>query len=187
MHGVRSVCVRRCDGSLVQQCNVDVKSKRYSDSQRVGRPGDRISVGERFPAPVQTGHEAHQASYTLVTVFLSGVKRPGRGVKHASPSSAEIKERVELNLHFPSGPSWPVLGWTLPAVMSVSLTRTGCKATNNYVNAICITQTFAYGAEDYEISATGVKTWRPSSSICSIIFITPFCITPERTRKQLSR
>ena len=31
-----------------------------------------------------------------------------------TPSSAEVKERVELYLHSPSGPSWPVLGWPLP-------------------------------------------------------------------------
>jgi hypothetical protein len=30
------------------------------------------------------------------------------------PSSAEVKERVELYLYSPSGPSWPVLGRTLP-------------------------------------------------------------------------
>jgi hypothetical protein len=30
-----------------------------------------------------------------------------------TPSSAEVKERVELYLYSPSGPSWPVLGWTL--------------------------------------------------------------------------
>jgi hypothetical protein len=29
-------------------------------------------------------------------------------------SSVEVKERVELYLCSPSGPSWPVLGWTLP-------------------------------------------------------------------------
>jgi hypothetical protein len=41
-----------------------------------------------------------------------GVKRPGRGVDHPSQSSAEVKERVEL--YFPSGSSWPFLGWPLP-------------------------------------------------------------------------
>jgi hypothetical protein len=30
------------------------------------------------------------------------------------PSSAEIKERVELYLYASYGPSWPVLGWNLP-------------------------------------------------------------------------
>jgi hypothetical protein len=39
-----------------------------------------------------------------------GVKRPGRGVDHPPPSSDEIKERVDLYLYSPSGPSWPVLG-----------------------------------------------------------------------------
>jgi hypothetical protein len=38
------------------------------------------------------------------------VKRPGRGVDHPTPSSAEVKERVELYLCSPSGPSWPVVG-----------------------------------------------------------------------------
>ena len=40
---------------------------------------------------------------------IPGVKRPGRGVDHA-----EVKERVELYLYSSSGPSWPVLGRTLP-------------------------------------------------------------------------
>jgi hypothetical protein len=31
-----------------------------------------------------------------------------------TPSSAEIKERVELYFYSPSGTSWPVLGWILP-------------------------------------------------------------------------
>jgi len=39
-----------------------------------------------------------------------GVKWPGPGVDHPSLSSAEVKERVELNIYSPSGPSWPVVG-----------------------------------------------------------------------------
>ena len=34
----------------------------------------------------------------------------GRDVKHPPPSSAEVKERVELCLYSPSGPLWPILG-----------------------------------------------------------------------------
>jgi hypothetical protein len=45
---------------------------------------------------------------------IPGVKRPGRGVHHPPPSSAEVKERVELYLYSPSGPSWLVLRRTLP-------------------------------------------------------------------------
>ena len=46
----------------------------------------------------QTGPEAHRASYTMVTGVFPGVKWPGRGVDHPPPSSAEVKERVELYL-----------------------------------------------------------------------------------------
>ena len=36
-----------------------------------------------------------------------------RGVNHPPPSSATVKERVELYLCFSSSPSWPVLGRNL--------------------------------------------------------------------------
>jgi hypothetical protein len=35
------------------------------------------------------------------TGYFKGVKRSGRGVDHPPPSSAEVKERVELYLHPP--------------------------------------------------------------------------------------
>jgi hypothetical protein len=49
-------------------------------------------------------------------IWFSGVKRPERGVKHPTPPSAEVKERVELHLYSPSGPSWTVPGQTFTAV-----------------------------------------------------------------------
>jgi len=49
-------------------------------------------VQARFSAPVQTGSEARPASYTMGTRSFSGVKRPGRGVDHPTPSSTEVKE-----------------------------------------------------------------------------------------------
>jgi hypothetical protein len=73
-------------------------------------PGIESRWGARFSAPVQTGPGAHPASYTMGTGCFPGVKRPGRGVDHPHPPSAEIKERVELYLFSPSGPSWPVPG-----------------------------------------------------------------------------
>jgi hypothetical protein len=81
---------------------------------QAGRSGYRIPVGASFSTPVQTGSEAHPASYTMSTGTFPGVKRPVRGDDHPHPSSAEIKERVELYVYSPSGASWPVLGWTLP-------------------------------------------------------------------------
>ena len=67
--------------------------------------------GAKFSALVQNGLGAHPASYIMGTgVSFPGVKRPGRGVDNPPPSSAEVKERVELYICSPSGPSWPVLG-----------------------------------------------------------------------------
>ena len=43
-------------------------------------------------------------------VSFSELKRSGRGVNHPHPSSAEVKETVELYFYSPSGPSCPVLG-----------------------------------------------------------------------------
>ena len=65
--------------------------------------------GARFSTPVQTEHEAHSASYKIGIGSFPGVSRPGRGVDHPSPSSAEVMERVELYLCFPTGLSWPVI------------------------------------------------------------------------------
>jgi hypothetical protein len=66
-------------------------------------PGIESRWGRDFSQP----SGAHPASFP-------GVNRPGRGGDHPTPSSARAKERVELYLYFPSGPSWSVLGRTLP-------------------------------------------------------------------------
>jgi hypothetical protein len=71
------------------------------DLLQAGRSGDRIPVGARFSAPVQTGPGAHPASYTVGTGSFPGVKRQGRGIDHPPPSSTKVKERVELHLCFP--------------------------------------------------------------------------------------
>ena len=78
-------------------------------------------MGARFSAPFQNGPAAHPASYTLGTESFTGVKRPGRGVDHQPPSSAEVKERVELYIYSTSGPSWPLLGRTLPLPLILQL------------------------------------------------------------------
>jgi hypothetical protein len=55
--------------------------------------------------------------YNGYRVSFPGVKRPRRGVDHQPSSSARVKERVQLCLYSPSGPSWPILGrtWPLPS------------------------------------------------------------------------
>jgi hypothetical protein len=83
---------------------------RYRDSLRAGRSGDRIPVGARFSAPVQTYPGAQPASYKVSTASFPGVKRSGFCVDHPPPSSAEVKETVELYLHSRSGNSWSAFG-----------------------------------------------------------------------------
>jgi hypothetical protein len=67
-------------------------------------------VETKFTATVQTDPGDHPAFYTMSTVSVPGVKRPGLGVDHTPPSSAEVKERVELYLYSLCGPSWDVIG-----------------------------------------------------------------------------
>jgi len=38
------------------------------------------------------------------------VKQEERGVDYPTPSSSDVKARVELYLYSSSGPPWPVLG-----------------------------------------------------------------------------
>ena len=82
---------------------------------RYGLDGPRIKSqwGARFSAPVRTVPGAHPVSYTMGTRSPPWVKWPGHCVNHPHPSITKVKGRVELYLYSPSGPSCPVLGWTL--------------------------------------------------------------------------
>ena len=68
--------------------------------------------GRDFPHPSRPALGSHPTFYTMGTGSFPGVKRPGPGVD-PTPSSADVKERVELYLYSPYGPSWRVLGWHL--------------------------------------------------------------------------
>ena len=96
-------------------------SSRYSDSIRAGRSGDRIQVGARFSAPVQTGSGTHPASCTMGTGSFPGVKRPGRGADPPPLSKRRGHERVELYLYSPSGSSWPVIGEIFLYLVKISV------------------------------------------------------------------
>ena len=65
---------------------------RYSDLLRAGRSGDRIPVGAKFSAPVQTGPGAHPASCKMGTGSFPGVKRPRRGIDHPPHLAPRLKE-----------------------------------------------------------------------------------------------
>jgi hypothetical protein len=77
--------------------------RNYTDS------GDRIPVGARFSAPVQTGRGAHPASDTMGTVSFPEVKRPGRGVGQPPHLALRLKKEYGYTSTPPSGPSWPVI------------------------------------------------------------------------------
>ena len=79
---------------------------------RYGLDGPGIeSLWKRvFLAPVQTGPGAHPASCTVDTGSFPGVNQLRCGVDNPPTSSAGAKERVELYLYSPSGPSWLVVG-----------------------------------------------------------------------------
>jgi hypothetical protein len=72
-------------------CIVSMRESQFSDSLRAGRSGDLIPVEARFYAPVQTGSEAHPASYTAGKGSFPGVNRPGCGV---NPYPAYVEKRV---------------------------------------------------------------------------------------------
>ena len=91
--------------------SVDIATRYGLDDPRI-----ESRWGARFSAPVQTGPGAYPASYKMGTGFFQRVKRPGRGVDHPPPSRAEVKERVELYLYFPS--------WTFVACSRVNITFT---------------------------------------------------------------
>ena len=67
--------------------------------------------GEEFSAPAQADPGAHPDFRTRVTgSFSPGVKRLGRGLNQPPASSAEVKEKVALYLHSPSGPNGLLYG-----------------------------------------------------------------------------
>jgi hypothetical protein len=72
--------------------------------------GDRILVEARFSAPAQTGLGLTQPPIQWVPGTVPGDKAAGTWHLPSAPSSAEVKESVQLYIYFPSGPPWPILG-----------------------------------------------------------------------------
>ena len=73
-------------------------------------PGIESRWGRDVPHPSRPALVPNQSPKNGYRVSFPGVKRPECGIDHPPPSSAEVKEIVELYLFSPSGPSWPVIG-----------------------------------------------------------------------------
>jgi hypothetical protein len=74
--------------------------RRYSETLRAGRSGDRLPVGSIYSTRDQTSPEAYPASYTMGTGTFLGSQQSGRGVKNPPQLSAEVKVRVQLYIPF---------------------------------------------------------------------------------------
>jgi len=70
-------------------------------------PGSSSGGGEMFRTRPYPPVGPPSLLYNGYGVAFLEVKRPGRDV-HPPPCSAEVKEREEIYVYFPSGPSWPV-------------------------------------------------------------------------------
>jgi hypothetical protein len=81
---------RRLYKRITSVCGLGQRGQ-YSDSLLARWSGDRIPVGSRFAAPVQSGPGAHPASYTMGTGSFPEVKWPRRGVNHPSHPTAKLK------------------------------------------------------------------------------------------------
>ena len=108
---------------------------------RYGLNGPEIESRWRrdFPHLSRPAWSPPSLLYNGYRVF-PGVKAVGAWRCPPTPSSAEVKERVQLYLYSPSGLSWPVLGWTLSLLVIIiriiitihdnrswMLHRTGCQ------------------------------------------------------------
>jgi hypothetical protein len=85
-----------------------------------GDPGIESRCGKIFRTCPDRPWGPPSLLYNGYRVYCPVVKRPGRDVDHPPPPKAKVKEIVELYLYSPSGPSWPVLGWTVPLLYRYS-------------------------------------------------------------------
>ena len=92
-----------------QNSSVGIATRYGLDS-----PGIESRWGRDFSASFQTVPGAHQSSYTMGTGSFLGGKAAGEWRWPPTPSSAGIKERIELYIYSTSEPSWSVIGWNLP-------------------------------------------------------------------------
>jgi len=130
-----------CTGTCVGQDSMVAIATCYGlDSPRIESQWGR----QDFLHPSRPVLGPAQPPIQWVPRLSPRVKRLGHGVDHPSPSGDETQERV--GLYSPSGPLWPVLGWTLQIhllrceVLTVVLIKvhfvcemTQCRLVNTFV------------------------------------------------------
>ena len=77
---------------------------------RVDGPEIESQWGRDFLHPSRL---AHPTFHKVVTGSFLGIKRSKRSFYHPPPTSAKVKERVQVHLYSLPGPLWPVLGQTI--------------------------------------------------------------------------
>jgi hypothetical protein len=84
-----------------------VYSESYEAQTRYGLDGPWVESrwGRDFLFQSRPALEPNNLLYDGYRVYFPVVKRPGRGVGHLPPSSAKVKERVELT----SPPFWVIM------------------------------------------------------------------------------
>ena len=69
--------------------------------------------GRDIPLPSRPALGPTQLPIHWASGLSQGVKRPGRGVYHPPHIAPRLKKEYNYTSTPPSGPSWPVIGWTL--------------------------------------------------------------------------
>ena len=72
---------------------------------RLDGPGIESRRGRNFPHPSGPALGPIQPPTQWLLDLFPRIRRPGRGVNHSTPSSAEVKETVALFFYSPSWPS----------------------------------------------------------------------------------
>jgi hypothetical protein len=111
--------------------------------------GSNSSGGKIFRTCPDWSWDLTSLLWSVYQVSFLGVKRPGHDADHPPTYSAEVKERVEQYLYSPSGPSWPVLGWTFIFTFTLSSVNVNvCKCSYimisrlNYAASSCVVDGF---------------------------------------------
>jgi hypothetical protein len=116
-HERNVLCVSR-EGSF-ESCNLSTACIA-TGWLRAGRSGNRIPVGAKFFAQVQTGPGAQPVSCTMGTGSFPGRKAARAWCWPPTPFWGRGHEWVEIYLCSPSGPLEPVIGRTLLYFYSTS-------------------------------------------------------------------